>query len=58
MDCHGAGGDYSFNSLLPELIDPDCTWVAHHPWSRYTELLEEGSPVVVSFAPEHGVLLK
>ena len=42
VDCHGAGGDYSFNSLIPELIDPDCTWVAHHPWSRYTEMLEEG----------------
>jgi D-amino peptidase len=43
VDCHGAGGDWSFNSLIPELLDPDCTWVAHHPWSRYTELLEEGA---------------
>lgn len=24
------------------MIDPDCTWVSHHPWSRYTELLEQG----------------
>lgn len=43
VDCHGAGGDWSFNSLIPEMLDPDCTWVAHHPWSRYTELLEEGA---------------
>jgi D-amino peptidase len=43
VDCHGAGGDWSFNSLVPELVDPDCTWVAHHPWSRYTELLEQGA---------------
>ncbi len=43
VDCHGAGGDWSFNSLIPELIDPDCSWVAHHPWSRYTELLEGGA---------------
>ena len=43
VDCHGAGGDWSFNSLIPEMLDPDCTWVAHHPWSRYTELLEQGA---------------
>lgn len=42
VDCHGAGGGWTFNSLIPELIDPDCEWVAHHPWSRYTELLEKG----------------
>ncbi|NKB72335.1 MAG: peptidase M55 [Candidatus Latescibacteria bacterium] len=42
VDCHGAGGDWSFNSLVPELLDTGCEWVAHHPWSRYTELLEEG----------------
>jgi D-amino peptidase len=42
VDCHGAGGPWSFNSLVPELLDPGCEWVAHHPWSRYTELLEEG----------------
>ena len=41
VDCHGAGGDWSFNSLIPDRLDADCTWVAHHPWSRYTELLEE-----------------
>lgn len=42
VDCHGAGGPWSFNSLVPELLDPRCEWVAHHPWSRYTELLEIG----------------
>ena len=43
VDCHGAGGDWSFNSLIPERLEPACTWVAHHPWSRYTELLEQGA---------------
>ncbi len=43
VDCHGAGGDWSFNSLIPEALDVACTWVAHHPWSRYTELLEGGA---------------
>ncbi len=42
VDCHGAGQDWSFNSYLPELLDPDCEWVAHHPWSRYTEMFETG----------------
>ncbi|MEW6278125.1 MAG: M55 family metallopeptidase [Candidatus Eremiobacterota bacterium] len=42
VDCHGAGGPWQFNSLIPELLHPECTWVAHHPWSRYTELLEQG----------------
>ena len=42
VDCHGAGGDWSFNSFLPELLHPACEWVAHHPWGRYTELLELG----------------
>jgi len=42
VDCHGAGGDWSFNSFVPELLDPRCEWVAHHPWSRYTEMLEQG----------------
>lgn len=42
VDCHGAGGDWSFNSFIPELLDPDCEWVAHHPWSRYTEMFETG----------------
>lgn len=42
VDCHGAGRGWNFNSLVPELLDPDCEWVAHHPWSRYTELLEQG----------------
>ncbi len=43
VDCHGAGKGWSFNSFIPDLLDPDCTWVAHHPWSRYTELLEQGA---------------
>jgi D-amino peptidase len=42
VDCHGAGGGWTFNSLIPDQLDPDCEWVAHHTWSRYTELLEQG----------------
>lgn len=42
VDCHGAGGSWQFNSLVPELLDPGCEWVAHHTWTGYTELLEQG----------------
>jgi D-amino peptidase len=42
MDCHGAGGDYTFNSLRPELLDPDCEFVVQNSWTEYTAFLEEG----------------
>jgi D-amino peptidase len=42
VDCHGAGGPWTFNSLVPELLDPRCEWVAHHAWTGFTELLEAG----------------
>lgn len=47
VDCHGAGGDWNFNSFVPELLDPECEWVSHHPWSRYTETLERGCDACV-----------
>ncbi len=42
MDCHGAGEGWSFNSLVPERLDPDCEWVVQSQWTEYTELLESG----------------
>ena len=42
MDCHGAGGDYTFNSLLPDLLDPDCEFVVQEEWTQYTDFLEQG----------------
>jgi D-amino peptidase len=42
VDCHGAGDDWSFNSLIPELLDERCEWVAHHPWGAYTEMFASG----------------
>ena len=34
MDNHGAGEEYSFNSLVPELLDPDCEYVVQKRFSR------------------------
>src|SRR3954468_16219758 len=42
VDCHGAGGGWQFNSLVPELLDPQCEWVAHHTWTGFTQTLEQG----------------
>jgi D-amino peptidase len=42
MDCHGAGEEWTFNSLVPELLDPDCEYVVQERWTEYTDLLEQG----------------
>src|SRR5256714_10719734 len=42
MDCHGAGGSWNFNSLVPELLDPACEFVVQEHWTEYTKLLSDG----------------
>ena len=42
MDCHGAGKEWSFNSLVPDLLHPDCEYVVQEDWTEYTGFLEEG----------------
>src|SRR6266540_2136658 len=42
MDCHGAGGDWSFNSLIPDALDPACEYVVQDEWTDYTAFLEQG----------------
>ena len=42
MDCHGAGKGYTFNSLVPEDLDPDCEFVVQDEWTEYIEFLEQG----------------
>jgi len=42
MDCHGAGGERSFNSLRPELLDDGCEFVVQREWTEYTGVLEQG----------------
>src|SRR3982751_5940601 len=34
LDCHGAGKGWTFNSLIPELLD-DCDWVVQNMWTEY-----------------------
>ncbi len=42
MDCHGAGKGWSWNSLIPEDLDPRCEFVVQREWTEYTGFLEEG----------------
>jgi D-amino peptidase len=42
MDHHGAGGGWSFNSLVPDQLDPACEYVVQREWTEYTGFLEEG----------------
>ena len=42
MDCHGAGEGWTFNSLLPEELDPDCEYVVQNEWTEYVDYLESG----------------
>jgi D-amino peptidase len=42
MDCHGAGEGWTFNSLIPDELDPACEYVVQNEWTEYTEYLESG----------------
>ncbi|MFN2389342.1 MAG: M55 family metallopeptidase [Actinomycetota bacterium] len=42
MDCHGAGNGWSWNSLIPDLLDARCDFVVQRVWTEYTAFLEEG----------------
>src|SRR3989475_12455623 len=42
MDCHGAGEGWTFNSLVPEDLDPAYEYVVQSHWTEYTEFLEAG----------------
>lgn len=42
MDCHGAGKGWTFNSLIPDMLDPRCEFVVQTEWTEYTGFLEDG----------------
>jgi D-amino peptidase len=42
VDCHGAGKGWTFNSLIPDQLDPRCDFVVQQEWTEYTEFLEQG----------------
>jgi D-amino peptidase len=42
MDHHGAGKEWSFNSLVPDRLDPGCDFVVQQRWTEYSGFLEQG----------------
>ncbi|MDE2125865.1 MAG: M55 family metallopeptidase [Armatimonadetes bacterium] len=42
VDGHGAGGGWSFKSLIPEQLDSDAEYVLGYRWARYIVPLEQG----------------
>ena len=54
MDCHGAGGDRSFNSLVPDLLDPRAEFVVQTRWTEYTGFLEQGCDAAL-FVGQHAM---
>lgn len=42
IDCHGAGGSYSFKTLIPDQLERGATYVLGYPWLRYIEPMQAG----------------
>lgn len=47
VDCHGAGGGWSFRSLVPDRLESGVEWVRGYPWARYVEPLKHGIDAVL-----------
>src|SRR5437868_8252963 len=41
VDCHGAGGAYSFKSFLPERLETGAQYILGDAWARYIAAFEE-----------------
>ena len=50
MDCHGAGKGWTFNSLIPDLLDERCEFVVQNEWTEYTGVLEQGCDAALFIA--------
>jgi len=53
-DGHGAGGGWSFKSLIPEHLERGAEYVLGHRWARYTASFEEGCDAVL-FVGAHAI---
>jgi D-amino peptidase len=47
VDNHGAGGGYSFKSMIPERLESGARWVLGAYWSTYVTPLQQGMDAVV-----------
>jgi D-amino peptidase len=47
VDCHGAGGSFSFRSMIPDQLESGAEYVRGYPWARYIAPLEAGCDAAV-----------
>ncbi len=47
IDSHGAGGEFSFRNLIPEMLEPGAEYVLGVPWTTYTLPLEQGCDAAI-----------
>ncbi len=47
VDCHGAGGAYSFKSFVPERLEAGAQYVFGYPWARYITAYEQGCDAIL-----------
>lgn len=47
VDCHGAGGGYSFKSFLPDRLESGAQYVFGYPWARYIAPFEQGCDAIL-----------
>src|SRR2546429_1760341 len=62
VDCHGAGGAYSFKSFIPERLEAGAQYIFGYPWARYITPFEQGCDAILFVGAHamagtpHGVL--
>ena len=47
VDCHGAGGAYSFKSFIAERLESGAQYVFGYPWARYIAAFEQGCDAIL-----------
>ncbi len=47
VDCHGAGGAYSFKSFLPDHLESGAEYIFGYPWARYITPFEQGCDAIL-----------
>ena len=47
VDCHGAGGAYTFKSFVPDLLEPGAEYVLGYSWGRYIAPFEQGCDAIL-----------
>jgi len=47
VDCHGAGGAYSYKSFIPEQLESGAQYVFGYPWARYIAAFEQGCDAIL-----------